>query len=81
MSSASRRLAPREGLECWLMKMGYTRPPVEPRPGPHVGMFGYPCSQDADSSPWAQGALALGFAAKPRVKCGAPRALTTCDLD
>ena len=51
MSSASRGLAPREGLEHWLMKMGRTRPLVEPRPGPQAGKSGYPRSQDADSSP------------------------------
>ena len=81
MSSTSRGLAPCEGLEHWLMKMGRTKPLVEPRPGPQAGKSKYPHSQDADSSPRAQGTLVLGFMAKPRVKCGAPRALTACSLD
>ena len=80
MSSASRGLAPREGLECLLVKMGRTRPLVEPRHGPQAGKSGDPRSQNADSSPRAQGALGLGLAAKPRGKCGAPLAPTTCSL-
>ena len=47
MSSASRGLAPREGLEWLLLKMGCTRPLVEPRRGPQAGKSGYPHSQDA----------------------------------
>ena len=66
MSSASRGLAPREGLECWLVKMGPTGPLGEPRRGPEAGMSGDPRSQNADSSPRAQGALGLGFEAKPK---------------
>ena len=81
MSSASRGLAPREGLECLLVKMGRTRPLEEPRPGPQAGKPGYPRSQDTDSSPRAQGALELGFQAKPRVKCGAPWDPITFGLD
>ena len=50
MSSASRGLAPREGLEWLLMKMGRTRPLVEPRPGPQAGKSGYPRSQDAHTT-------------------------------
>mgnify|MGYP000896335074 CR=1 FL=1 len=80
MSPASRGLAPREGLECLLVKMGRTRPLVEPRRGPQAGKSGDPRSQDADSSPRAQGALGLGFEAKPKGKCGAPRAPTACGL-
>ena len=76
MSSTSRGLAPREGLECLLVKMGHTGPLVEPRRGLQAGKSGYPRSQDADSSPRAQGTLKLGFKAKPKGKCGAPRALT-----
>ena len=48
MSSASRGLAPREGLECLLMKMGRTRPLVEPCRGPQAGKSGDPRSQNAD---------------------------------
>ena len=62
------------------MKMGRTKPLVEPRPGPQAGKSGYPRSQGADNSPRAQGALGLGFEAKPKGKCGAPRAPTTCGL-
>ena len=80
MSSASRGLAPREGLKCSLVKMGHTGPLVEPRCGPQAGKSGDPRSQYADSSPRAQGALGLGFEAKPRDKCVAPRAPTACGL-
>ena len=59
MSSASRGLAPREGLECLLVKMGRTGLLAEPRRGPQAGKSGDPRSQDADSSPRAQGALDL----------------------
>ena len=61
MSSASRGLAPREGLESLQLKLGHTGPLMEPRHGPQAGKSGYPCSQDVDSSPQAQGALGLGF--------------------
>ena len=80
MSSASRGLAPREGLECLPVKMGRTGPLTEPRRGRQAGKSGDPRSQDADSSPRAQGALGLGFEAKPRGKCGVPRAATACSL-
>ena len=81
MSSASRGLAPREGLECLLVKMGCTGLLAEPHRGPQAGKSGDPHSQNADSSPQAQGALRLGFEAKPRVKWGAPRDLVACGLD
>ena len=74
MSSASRGLAPREGLECLLVNMGHTGPLVESRRRPQAGKSGDPRSQTADSSPRAQGALKLGFKAKPKVKYGVPRA-------
>ena len=48
--------------------------------GPQEGKSGDPRSQDIDSSPRAQGTLGLGFEAKPKGKCGAPRALTACGL-
>ena len=80
MSSASRDLAPREGLGCLLVKMGCTGPLAEPRRGPQAGKSGDPRSQNADSSPRAQGALGLGFEAKPKVKCGAPKSPTAYDL-
>ena len=81
MSSASRGLAPDEGLVWLMLKQGHTRPSMEPRGGLQAGRAGYPHIQDADSSPRAQGALGLGFQAKPKGKCGAPRALTACGLD
>ena len=80
MPSASRGLAPREGLGCLLVKMGRTGPLVEPRRGPQAGMSGEPRSQNADSSPRAQGTLWLGFEAKPKGKCGASRAPTAYGL-
>ena len=48
MSSASRGSAPREGLECLLVKMGHTGPLVEPRRGPQAGKSGDPRSQNTD---------------------------------
>ena len=64
MSSASRGLAPREGLECLLVKMGHTVTLVEPCRGLQAGKSGDPYSQNADSSARAQGALGLGLAEK-----------------
>ena len=81
MSLALRGLAPRKGLECLLVKMGRTGPLVGPRRGPQAGKSGDPRSQNADSSPRAQGALGLGLEAKPMGKCGAPRALIAFGLD
>ena len=81
VSSASRGLAPREGLELLTLKLGHTRPSMEPCGGPQEGRRGYPQVQDDDSSPRAQVALGLGFQAKPRGKCGASRALTAYGLD
>ena len=80
MSSSSRGLAPREGLQSLLVKMGRTGLLAEPRRGPQAGKSGGPISQNTDSSPWSQGALGLGFKAKPKGKCGAPRAPTACGL-
>ena len=80
MSSTSRGLAPREGLECLLVKMGRTGPLAEPRCRPQTGRSGDPHSENTDSSPRAQGALGLGLAAKPKGKCGAPQAPTACGL-
>ena len=80
MSSALRGLAPREGLELELMKMGRAGPPLEPRRRPQAGKYGDPRSQNADSSPRAQGAPGLGLAGKRRGKREAPRALTACGL-
>ena len=62
------------------MKMGRTGTPLEPRRRPHAGKSGYPRSQNADSSPRAQGAPRLGLAEKERGKCEAPRAPTACGI-
>ena len=43
------RLGPSRGLELVLMKMGRTRPPLEPRCRPQAGKSGYPSSQNADN--------------------------------
>ena len=48
VSSVSRGLALREGLECLLVKMGRTGPLVEPHRGPQACKSGDPRSQDAD---------------------------------
>ena len=53
----------------------------EPHCRPQAGKSGDPRSQNADSSPRAQGALRLGFKVKPKGKCGAPRAPTAYGLD
>ena len=66
-------------LSC-LLKVGRTRPLEKPRCGPQAGKSGDPYSQNADSSPRAQCALGLGFEAKPKGKCGAPRALIACSV-
>ena len=80
MSSALRGLAPREGLKSLSVKMGHTGPLAEPCRGPQATKSGDPRSQNADSSPRAQGALGLGFELKPKVKRGAPRAPKACGL-
>ena len=74
-------MAPHEGLELVLMKMGRNGPPLEPHRRPQAGKSGYPRSQNTESSPRAQGALRLSFEAKPKDKCEAPRAPTACGLD
>ena len=80
MSSASRGLAPREGLDSLLMKMGRIGLLANPRHGPQAGKSRDPRSQNADSSPRAQGAPRLGRAERQKGKCEAPRALTACGL-
>ena len=49
MSSASRGLAPREGLESLLVKVGRMGPLTEPRRGTPAGKTGGPRSQNTDS--------------------------------
>src|SRR4051812_36467843 len=79
VSSASRGLAPHEGPGLLLLKLGRTGPLTEPHRGPQAGKSGHPRSQDADSSPRAQGTLELGFEAKPKGKCRVSRAPTAYD--
>ena len=67
-------------LNALSMKMGCTGLPAQPCHGTQAGKSGDPRSQNADSSPRAQGALGLGFEANPKVKCGAPRAPKACGL-
>src|SRR4051812_49293935 len=62
------------------MKMGRAGPPLEPRRRPQAGKSGDPRSQNADSSPRAQGAPGLGLLEKRRGKREAPRAPTACAL-
>ena len=50
VSSASRGLAPREGLELSMLKVGRTRPSMKPRCGPQAGKSGYPRSQNTDTT-------------------------------
>ena len=80
MSSAPPGLAPREGLEFVLVKMGRAGPPFEPRRRPQAGKSGDPRSQNADSSPRAQGMPGLGRAGRRKGKGEVPRALTACGL-
>ena len=51
MSSAPRGLAPREGLECLLVKMGRTGPVVEPRREPQAGKSGEPVPRTPTVAP------------------------------
>src|SRR3954465_7031343 len=62
------------------MKVGRAGPPFEPRRRPQAGKSGDPRSQNADSSPRAQGAPGLGRAGRRKGKGEAPRALTACGL-
>ena len=49
MLSASRGLAPHEGLDLLLPKLGRTRPLVEPHLGLQAGKSGHPNFQNADN--------------------------------
>ena len=80
MSSAPRGLAPREGLEFVLVKMGRAGAPFEPRRRLQAGKSGDPRSQNADSSPQAQGAPGLGRAGRRKGEGKVPLALTACGL-
>src|SRR4051812_13247072 len=62
------------------MKMGRAGPPLEPCRRPQAGKSGNPRSQNADSSPRAQGAHRFGLAEKPRGKLEAPWAPKACGL-
>ena len=50
MPSALRGLAPREGLEFVLVKMGRAGPPFEPRRRPQAGKSGDPRPQNTDKN-------------------------------
>ena len=80
MSSAPRGLAPREGLELEMMKLGCNGPPLEPHRRLQAGKSWDPHSQNANSSPRAQDVLGLSLAEKRRGKCGALRAPSACGL-
>ena len=80
MLSAPQGLAPCEGLEFVLVKMGHAGPPFEPCRRPQAGKSGDPRSQNADSSPRARGAPGLGLAEKRKGKREVPRAPIACDL-
>src|SRR3954462_12315237 len=60
------------------MKLGRAGPPFEPRRGPQAGKSGDPRSQNADTSPRAQGTHGLGHAERRKGNGEAPRALTAC---
>src|SRR3954467_9141025 len=62
------------------MRRGRVGPPLEPRRRPQAGKSGDPRSQNADSSPRAQGAHELGRAERRKGKGEAPRALTAYGL-
>ena len=49
LSPTPRGLAPREGLELVLMKIGHAGTPLEPRRGPQVGKSGDPRTQNTDN--------------------------------
>ena len=50
VSSASRGLAPREGLELAMSKLGRTKPLMKPHYAPQTGKSEYPRSQNADTA-------------------------------
>ena len=62
MSSASRALAPREGLGCLIDEDGPYDLLAQPRHGPQAGKSGDPRSQNADSSPGPM--VRSGFASR-----------------
>src|SRR4051812_17374842 len=74
------RLCPSRGSWVCVDEDGPCWAPFEPRRRPQAGKYGDPCSQNADSSPRAQGAPELGRAGRRKGKGEAPRALTACGL-
>ena len=77
MSSASQGLAPREGLECLLVKMGRTRLLVEPRRGPQAGKSGDPVSRTPTVAPGPKARLNLASRRSQRAsaECRGPNSL------
>ena len=67
MSSAPRGLAPREGLECWLTKMGRTGPLLSHAAGRSQASLGTPVPKTLTVAPGPKARLD-GVAAKPKGK-------------
>src|SRR3954464_4025160 len=74
------RLGPSRGSWVCVDEDGPCWGPFEPRRRPQAGKSGDPRSQNADSSPRAQGAPRLGRAGRQKGKGEAPRDLTACGL-
>src|SRR3954471_5697331 len=74
------RLGPSRGSSVYVEEDGPCWAPFEPRHRPQAGKSGDPRSQNADSSPPAQGAPRLGRAERRKGKGEAPQALTACGL-
>ena len=74
------RLGPSRGSWVCVDEDGPCWAPFEPRRRPQVGKSGDPHSQNADSSPRAQGAPGLGRAERRKGKREASWALTACGL-
>ena len=80
MLSASRGLAPREGLECLLVKMGHMGPLAEPRHGPQAGKSGDPIPRTPTVAPGPKACSGLASRRSQKGKCRAPRATKACRL-
>src|SRR3954471_22990948 len=74
------RLGPSRGSWVCVDEDGPCWAPFEPRRRSQAGKSGDPRSQNADSSPLAQGAPGLGRAERRKGEGEAPRALTACGL-
>ena len=74
------RLGPSRGSWVCVDEAGPCRAPFEPCRRPQAGKSGDPRSQNADSSPRAQGTPGLGRVGRRKGKSEAPRALTAYGL-